>query len=239
MATEISPSHLYGLWRVEFAGLPQNATLRFEKHPGLVGNVSGGINRDGVKALIAGDVDQREFSLEESLDGQRIAVLATPSHPIGSFLPGNRPALFAAQTTSGSSPMSTRPMRSCRSDGACMSTQGITLRHCLKADTNSSVRLEWLRNIADGGIQGSRNGLRFHTQLSAGCGDSLADYNRRRTVLSRFAWSTDRSAVSAGRGSSPAVDVPTASRHNTLRKTLILDVFCNIPIRRPGNPTST
>ena len=63
-------------------------------------------------------------------------------------------------------------------------TLGITLRHSLKADTNGSVRLEWLRNISDGGIPGSKNGLRFHTQLFTGYGDSLVDYNRRRTVLS-------------------------------------------------------
>jgi hypothetical protein len=73
LAAEISPLHLYGLWRAEFAGLPQGATLLFEKHPELAGSVSGGINRDGVKAQIAGDVDQGEFTLEESFDGQHIA----------------------------------------------------------------------------------------------------------------------------------------------------------------------
>lgn len=73
LPAEISPVHLYGLWRAEFEGLPQGATLRFEKHPELAGSVSGSINRDGVKALIAGDVDQGELTLEESFDGQRIA----------------------------------------------------------------------------------------------------------------------------------------------------------------------
>lgn len=63
-------------------------------------------------------------------------------------------------------------------------TLGITLRHSLRADTNGSVRLEWLRNMTDGGLPGSQNGLRFHTQLFTGYGDSLLDYNRRRTVLS-------------------------------------------------------
>ena len=70
---EIAPLHLYGLWRAEFAGLPQGATLLFEKHLELAGSVSGAVNRDGVKALIAGDVDAGEFTLEESLDGLRIA----------------------------------------------------------------------------------------------------------------------------------------------------------------------
>jgi phospholipase A1 len=59
-----------------------------------------------------------------------------------------------------------------------------TVRHSLQADTNGSLRLEWLKNLADSGIAGGRNNLRFHTQLFTGYGDSLLDYNRRRTVLS-------------------------------------------------------
>lgn len=35
-----------------------------------------------------------------------------------------------------------------------------------------------------GDAPGSRSDLRFHTQLFSGFGDSLIDYNRRRTVLS-------------------------------------------------------
>lgn len=65
--------HLYGLWRAEFEGLPRGATLLFEKHAELADSVSGDVTRDGVKALIAGDVDQGEFTLEESFDGQHIA----------------------------------------------------------------------------------------------------------------------------------------------------------------------
>lgn len=46
------------------------------------------------------------------------------------------------------------------------------------------MRLEWLRQLGNSGIVGSQNALRFHTQLFTGYGDSLVDYNRRRTVLS-------------------------------------------------------
>jgi phospholipase A1 len=63
-------------------------------------------------------------------------------------------------------------------------TLGVTLRNSLNANANGSVRLEWLTSLANGGIAGSRNGLRFHTQLFSGYGDSLVDYNRRRTGLS-------------------------------------------------------
>lgn len=63
-------------------------------------------------------------------------------------------------------------------------TLGLTLRHSLRADARGSTKLEWFRTL------GSRPGdthpsqLRFHTQLFSGYGDSLVDYNRRRTVFS-------------------------------------------------------
>lgn len=42
-----------------------------------------------------------------------------------------------------------------------------------------SLRLEWLSTIGDP----ETSNLRFHTQLFSGYGDSLLDYNRKRTVL--------------------------------------------------------
>jgi hypothetical protein len=72
---DIGPLHLYGLWRAEFAGLPQGATLLFEKHPEWAGSVSGAINRNGERSRIAGDVDQGEFSLEESADGVAVSAV--------------------------------------------------------------------------------------------------------------------------------------------------------------------
>ena len=43
-----------------------------------------------------------------------------------------------------------------------------------------SVRLEWLRQAG----RPDKSNLRLHTQLFSGYGDSLIDYNRKRTVLS-------------------------------------------------------
>ncbi len=63
-------------------------------------------------------------------------------------------------------------------------TLGATVRHSLRANTNGSLKLEWLRDLSDTGVAGGRSGLRFHTQVFTGYGDSLVDYNRRRTVLS-------------------------------------------------------
>ena len=63
-------------------------------------------------------------------------------------------------------------------------TLGVTVRHSLRENTNGSVRLEWLKKVGNGGSTGAESGLRFHTQLFSGYGDSLVDYNRQRTVLS-------------------------------------------------------
>jgi len=63
-------------------------------------------------------------------------------------------------------------------------TFGLTWRTALRAHSNGSVRLEWLKALADDTRAGRESGLRFHTQLFSGYGDSLLDYNRRRTVLS-------------------------------------------------------
>jgi phospholipase A1/A2 len=58
-------------------------------------------------------------------------------------------------------------------------TLGLTLRHSLRSQGRGSMRLEYLRSLGD-----ANSSLRFHTQLFSGYGDSLIDYNRRRTVLS-------------------------------------------------------
>ncbi|MBN9411998.1 MAG: phospholipase A [Burkholderiales bacterium] len=62
-------------------------------------------------------------------------------------------------------------------------TVSATLRHALKNDGKGSVRFEWQRAIGNEGDRRT-SGLRFHTQLFTGYGDSLLDYNRRRNVLS-------------------------------------------------------
>jgi phospholipase A1 len=59
-------------------------------------------------------------------------------------------------------------------------TLGVTVRNNLRDSGRGSVRLEWLKAIGDQ----SRSNLRFHTQLFHGYGDTLVDYNRKRTVLS-------------------------------------------------------
>jgi phospholipase A1/A2 len=58
-------------------------------------------------------------------------------------------------------------------------TLGVTVRNSLKSAAHGSVRLEYLRSLGN-----PNSGLRFHTQLFSGYGDSLIDYNFKRTVLS-------------------------------------------------------
>jgi hypothetical protein len=73
-AREVTQAHLLGLWRAEFEGSRQGATLLLEKHPEYPQSVSGAINRNGERAKLAGDIENGEFTLEESADGVRIAV---------------------------------------------------------------------------------------------------------------------------------------------------------------------
>ena len=73
VAGEIRQHHLLGLWRASFEGPGQRATLLLEQHPELADSVRGAINRGGERALVAGDVDDGEFTLEESVDGVRIS----------------------------------------------------------------------------------------------------------------------------------------------------------------------
>ena len=70
---EVTHEHLLGLWRAEFEGLAQGATLLLERHPELKESVRGAVNRNGERAEVAGDVDEGEFTLEESTNGTRIA----------------------------------------------------------------------------------------------------------------------------------------------------------------------
>ena len=76
-ASDIAQAQMVGLWRAEFEGLAQGATLLLEKHPEYEGSIAGGINRNGERGVVSGDVDNGEFNLEESADGKRISGVFT------------------------------------------------------------------------------------------------------------------------------------------------------------------
>ena len=72
-SADITAVHLYGLWHAEWEGQTQGADVQFVRHPENAGSVRGHLIRNAVPVQLAGDVDNGEFSLEESIDGQRIS----------------------------------------------------------------------------------------------------------------------------------------------------------------------
>lgn len=72
-ASAIGASHMLGLWRAEFEPPLPGATLLIERHPRYAESFSGAINRNGDRSLLAGDVEDGEFTMEESADGVRIS----------------------------------------------------------------------------------------------------------------------------------------------------------------------
>ena len=72
-ASEVKQAQMLGLWRAEFAGQGHAGTLLLEKHAFYSLSFSGFINRGGERRQLAGDVEDGEFTLEESADGKRIA----------------------------------------------------------------------------------------------------------------------------------------------------------------------
>jgi phospholipase A1 len=61
-------------------------------------------------------------------------------------------------------------------------TLAFTYRNTLRGFDKGSARLEWMRKI-ESRTPSTLGSLRFHVQLFSGYGDSLLDFNRRRTVL--------------------------------------------------------
>ena len=74
-ASEVKQEHLLGLWRAEFEGKAQGATLLIEKHPMFALSLRGAINRNGERAQLAGDVEDGEVTLEESANGSNISAV--------------------------------------------------------------------------------------------------------------------------------------------------------------------
>jgi hypothetical protein len=69
----IQPIHLYGLWQAEFGNRRPSALMRLGRHPEWPDSVRGEVDLAGVKTRVAGDVEQGEFMLDESSDGQLIS----------------------------------------------------------------------------------------------------------------------------------------------------------------------
>lgn len=61
-----------------------------------------------------------------------------------------------------------------------LNTLALTLRGGIGGTGRGGARLEWMRTLGDP----ATSNLRWHAQLYHGYGDTLVDYNRKRTVLS-------------------------------------------------------
>lgn len=72
-ASEVGQAQMLGIWRAEFEGVGHVATLLLQKHPEYALSLSGAINRNGDRRPVAGDIEDGEFTLEESADGVHIA----------------------------------------------------------------------------------------------------------------------------------------------------------------------
>jgi hypothetical protein len=79
--TEVLTVQLYGLWRVEFGPGPdgrppvEQATVLLEKNRERADSLYGAVNRQGERALLAGDIEAGELLLDESVDGRTISAV--------------------------------------------------------------------------------------------------------------------------------------------------------------------
>ncbi|MGH8820783.1 MAG: hypothetical protein ACREWJ_05770 [Rhodoferax sp.] len=69
-------ARLFGLWQAQVdagaGGAPRQATLKLAQNPRFSESLGGTIVRDGAQAMVAGDIDNGAFTLEESSDGKSI-----------------------------------------------------------------------------------------------------------------------------------------------------------------------
>ena len=72
-ASDVKAADMLGLWHAELEGAGRVGTLLLEKHPLYAESFRGAINRNGERRAVAGDVEDGDFTLEESADGVRIA----------------------------------------------------------------------------------------------------------------------------------------------------------------------
>jgi hypothetical protein len=72
-ASEVKAADMLGLWHADLHGVGHVGTLLLEKHPLYAESFSGAINRNGERRAVAGDVEDGDFTLEESADGVRIS----------------------------------------------------------------------------------------------------------------------------------------------------------------------
>lgn len=72
IAADMAQRHLLGQWQAAIEGQP-GGLLQLGPHPELTESVRGSVQRGGIKAQVAGDVDEGTVTLEESVNGTNIS----------------------------------------------------------------------------------------------------------------------------------------------------------------------
>jgi len=72
-AEDVSPRQLLGVWKAHVEGDAADVTLTLQPHPEYAESFSGTLERGGQRLMVAGDLDDDGFTLEESSDGKHIA----------------------------------------------------------------------------------------------------------------------------------------------------------------------
>ncbi|WP_353238286.1 hypothetical protein [Limnohabitans sp.] len=89
----LSADQLVGKWTVQMAGSAKPWTLNLSPHPEHLGSLRGELRQGDQGYWVVADLEGREFTMEESHDGQRIAAtwLGTAVHGhCGRWLEGER-----------------------------------------------------------------------------------------------------------------------------------------------------
>jgi opacity protein-like surface antigen len=69
---DVSQAHLLGTWQATIEGQAP-VTLQLAKDPEFAETVRGHLERGGQRVELAGDVDEGDFTLEESMNGRNIS----------------------------------------------------------------------------------------------------------------------------------------------------------------------
>lgn len=71
--SDINADQLVGSWRVSLAGYEGSLALVLQPHPEHAGSLRGALMQNPQHHAVEADIDDGEFTMEESRDGQRIA----------------------------------------------------------------------------------------------------------------------------------------------------------------------
>lgn len=70
---DVKPEQLHGVWTVQLDGAVPQWTLQLGPHPEHQGSLRGELKQGSLRYPVVADLEDGEFTLEESHDGQRIA----------------------------------------------------------------------------------------------------------------------------------------------------------------------